>query len=163
MPSTPTGSVTFVPRGKNKSSRSVITVSYVVNYWKKQNTDGQTYPFGIYEPQGSATGQKIVGSPKWKDNDNQEYIKSVSLDRNTRTYTYGKIHYLKGKWLIGNEGDASGWWEGSEPSKTTDVIFYFKTKSGIPVTGQDKTIKFNGYAAGSEKQMIYVGEVAIWR
>lgn len=154
------GSRSFSVRGalRNSSSNQPVTLEVEFNYWQKDSNINS--PYGVYYPHGNVTGERIIGLPEWNDH-SQRYTRS--LNRENGYYRYGDIHYDNGKWLIGSVGDANGWWEGDEPQVNKSTIFRFMKNEDSEVTGSNKTISFDKYVAGNEKQYIYIGEAAIWR
>ena len=130
------------------------------NYWLKESDVNS--PYGVYKPHGDVSGQRVIGLPEWKDGYGLRYTRSMNKEKNGH-YSYGFIHYDKGKWLIGSVGDENGWYEGDEPKVNQSTIFRFMKNDDSEVTGTNRTISFDKYVAGNEKQYIYIGEAAIWR
>lgn len=148
------------PRGTNRNGGgSAQTVTYYFPRWEKGTATSTVT--GEYLPKETNTGSKYFGLPRWRDNRGSYYIRS--LVKTGSYYTYGTIRNVSGKWLIGEVGGASGWHEGSEPSKTGSVAFYFKRNEGSTVTGYDLTLTLYDYVIGEERSAAYLGEVAIWR
>ena len=160
---------TFTPRGwlKDTSAGTTtdpITVSMSFEYWKKDTSStsisGPVY--GVYIKNTDNSDKKVIGSPQFKDENNERYVKSLYPQEDGVHYTYGAIHYEGGKWVIGTIGDANGWWEGQEPNIDNSTTFYFRKNDDSEATGTDKIISFEEYAAVTEKKEIYLGEIAIW-
>lgn len=149
------GNETFHPRGSNRNSGSNVTVSW---YWKRWQSSKL---FGEYNPQGDASGKLYFGSPRWKDGDGVYYVRSINKENGK--YTYGGIAYNGSKWIIGAVNDPSGWWEGSEPSKSGSTTFRFTVPAGSEITGKNKVVSFYDYVLGEETTVVYLTEVAIWR
>ena len=133
-------------------------------YWKKDtsSTSMSGPVYGVYIKNNDSSDKKIIGSPQFKDENNERYVKSLYPQEDGVHYTYGAIHYEGGKWLIGTIGDANGWWEGQEPSINNSTTFHFRKNDDSEATGTDKIISFEEYAAVTEKKEIYLGEIAIW-
>lgn len=148
-------SSTFSPRGSNRTGGSSKTVQAVWDRWQSNTR------FGEYNPQECASGKLYLGLPRWVDGNGEYYVRSVS--KIDGKYTYGSIVYNNGKWIIGTINDESGWWEGSEPSKSGSTLFQFKVPEGSTIIGQNKTITFHDYVIGDERIEIYLSEVAVWR
>lgn len=118
--------------------------------------------FGEYEGKGGASGKKIVGLPQFKGG-GETFVRSLEKD-NTWHFSYGRIHYASGKWVIGEVGSASGWHEGSEPKAGGGTVnFKFSKPEGSDITGSDITVSFDKYVGGDEKDTAYLGEAAVWR
>lgn len=101
-----------------------------------------------------------MGCPRWKDSSGNTYIRS--LEKVLGRWNYGAIHYENGKWLIGSVGAVNGWYEGSEPSLTSSVIFRFCKPEGSEVMGSDRTVTFVDRVEGGNTAEALLGEVAIW-
>lgn len=155
IPSSETQSVKMTPRGtlRNKDVKTLTAA------WDRWSCDTE---FGEYEAKGNASGTRILGLPRFRGN-GEYFIRSISKDRNYR-YTYGRIHYASGKWVIGEIGSAAGWHEGGEPKAGGgSVTFRFCVPEGSEVKGSDITVSFVDYVMGEETEVGYLGEVAIWR
>lgn len=150
-----TSSATFSPRGSNRDSGSSVTVT---RYWKRWQSSNLC---GKYSPQDDASGDLYFGLPRWKDGSGVYYVRSVS--RTDGKYSYGGIIYNGSKWIIGTVNDPSGWWEGSEPSKSGSTTFRFTVPENSEVTGSNKIVSFYDYVLGEETAEAYLAEVAIWR
>ena len=157
------GSATFQARGslrgttKDAYSGTAITLTTKYERWESATL------YGEYTAAGGASGTKYCGLPQWKDGSSNTYIRSVSKTSNK--YTYGDISYntTYSKWLIGTYGSTSGWYEGSEPSKTGSVTFTFTVPEGSELTGANKTITFDKYVKGENTETIYLTEAGTWR
>ena len=159
---------TFIPRGwlKNTSAGTTIdpiTVSMSFEFWKKDtsSTSMSGPVYGVYIKNTDNSDKKIIGSPQFKDENDEHYVKSLYKDESDH-YTYGAIHYDSGKWVIGSIGDANGWWEGQEPNIENSVTFQFKKNDDSEATGTNKNISFEEFTALNEKKEVYLGEIAIW-
>lgn len=116
--------------------------------------------FGKYEPKGDASGDKHLGLPRFRGNGTY-YVRSFAKENGY--YKYGAIRHTEGKWVIGEIGSDSGWWEGSEPSKDGAVTFKFTVNKGSEAEGQDISVSLNDYVKGDESAAVMLGEAAIWR
>lgn len=148
--------ITLKPRGA-LSGGTDLQATFSWQRW-----DGPTtgLPFGSYEGKEGASGTKEMGCPRWKDSSGNTYIRS--LEKVLGRWNYGAIHYENGKWLIGSVGAVNGWYEGSEPSLTSSVIFRFCKPEGSEVMGSDRTVTFVDRVEGENTAEVLLGEVAIW-
>ena len=128
--------------------------------WKRWDGPKAAAPFGEYTGAGGESGSKFIGLPQWVDGDGKYYTRSLTQEDSH--WVYGDVHFGKDKWLIGSEGNAAGWHEGSEPTKTGSTVFRFCVPPGSEVTGTDITLTFSGYVEGSNQKEMLLGEVAIW-
>ncbi len=160
LPSSEGSTRSFTPRGCNRSSGTAKTCSYVFPRW---TLGGSSDGCGVYTAvtASGTSGTKIIGLPQFNLSTNEKVVRSV--EKVSGYFTYGKISYVSGKWVIGTVNSAVGWWEGSEPNINGSVTFAFKKLSGSTVTGSDITVTFDRYVLGTETQKCYVGDVAIWR
>lgn len=122
----------------------------------------ETGEFGRYEPQGSATGTRYLGLPRFRGSNNEYFVRS--LEKTNGRFTYGRIRYQGGKWVIGSIGADSGWHEGDEPDRDGgSVSFRFCKNEGSEAKGSDITVTLQDFVKGDETGKAYFGEVAIWR
>lgn len=160
IPSAMDGAISnFSPRGGYRNGGSSKIATYYFPRWEKGTETGTVT--GEYLPKEPNTGNKYFGIPRWRDNHGTYYIRSLA--KVGSFFTYGTIHNVSGKWLIGDVGNASGWHEGSEPSKTGSITFLFKRNEGSTVSGYNLTLSLYDYMLGEERSANYLGEVAIWR
>ena len=125
--------------------------------WKRWASNSE---FGKYEPKGDASGDKYLGLPRFTGN-GAYYVRSFAKEKGY--YKYGEIHHADGKWVIGEIGSDSGWWEGSEPSKEGSVTFKFTVNEGSEAKGQNISVSLKDYVKGDERVAVMLGEAAIWR
>lgn len=154
FPQNDTDQCVLFPRGSNwgKAERTLTAE------WKRWVSNSQ---FGKYEPQGGATGDRYLGLPRFRGS-NSEYF-TRSLAKSYGHYTYGRIRYVDGAWVIGTPGLDTGWHEGEEPSKDGSVTFRFTKPEGSEAEGRDITVSLHDYVRGDETGNALIGEVAIWR
>jgi len=120
------------------------------------------YEFGEYEGKGDASGKKIVGLPQFRGN-GETFLRSLEKDGSWH-FTYGRIHYASGKWVIGEVGSAAGWHEGAEPKAGGGAVtFAFCRPEGSEITGTNISVSFDRYVGGDETDTAYLGEAAVWR
>ena len=154
-PYSPGSEVELVGRGSNfgKESKSVSAK------WKRWKANRE---FGVYEGEDGASGEKILGLPRFRANG--EYF-SRSYAKTNGHYTYGRIKYSDtyGKWLIGDVNSGAGWHEGSEPEVGGTVTFRFCKREDSEATGNDIAVAYVDHVKGDETTKAYLGEVAIWR
>ena len=156
------GSATFQARGslrgttKDAYSGTPITITTQYQRWESSTL------YGKYTAAGGASGTKYCGLPQWKDGDDNAYVRS--LTKTDGKYSYGSISYNStySKWLIGTYGNVSGWYEGSEPSKTSPVTFTFTVPDGSELTGTNKTITFDEYVKGENTEIVLLTEASRW-
>lgn len=117
--------------------------------------------FGIYEGVDGASGERVKGIPRFRGN-NWEYFER-SFKKENGYFTYGRIHHKEEKWVLGEIGSDSGWYEGEEPKVGGSVTFRFCKNEDSEVEGDDITVSFVSYVAGDETETAYLGSVAIWR
>ena len=156
IPTSPSEEIQMTPRGANKENGEEKTVKAVWPRWVAKNGE-----FGVYEGEDGESGERVKGIPKFTGA-GETFIRSLNKDRNRR-FTYGRIHYASGKWVIGEIGSAGGWHEGSEPQVGGGVNFRFCKPEGSDAEGSDISVSFSGYIAGDETDTAYLGSVAIWR
>lgn len=147
--------VTMTPRGRLRNGETKVLKAV----WPRWVAKGYS-EFGEYEAAGGAEGVKILGLPRWRAN-GRDFIRSFS--KKDGHFTYGEVHYANGKWLIGDEGSAAGWHEGSEPSKEGATVFAFRKPEDSDISGTDISLVFKDYVCGEERNEAYMGEAAIWR
>ncbi len=146
----------FQPRGSIRNSGNTRTVEFWMPRWVSQTQ------FGIYKPgNSSVTGQRHMGIPRFIDNNGTVYIRSFA--RNDGAYTYGAIHRTGDKWLIGQEGSSSGWFEGEEPNVQGTVTFRFCKNEDSDLARADLSVSLKDFIQGDERFTTYLGEFAIWR
>ena len=157
LPDTRDGAVTvFQPRGSIRNDGSTRTLEF----WMPRRVSKTQ--FGIYTPANTAvSGQRIMGLPRFIDNEGSVYIRSFS--RVDGAYTYGAIHRAGNKWLIGTEGSESGWFEGEEPNTQKAVVFRFCKNEDSDLERSDLSISLKDFIQGDERFTTYLGEFAIWR
>ena len=143
----------LTPRGKLRN-KEVKTLEAVWDRWV-----GDT-EFGEYKAKGNASGTRVMGLPRFRGN-GEYFLRSLNKERGY--FTYGRIHYSSGKWVIGEIGSANGWHEGSEPKVGSTVTFKFCAPEGSDVKGTNISVGFDSYVMGEETDIAYLGEVAIWR
>lgn len=144
----------MTPRGSLRN-RDPKTLSAV---WDRWTCDRE---FGEYEAKGDASGTKVLGLPRFRGNG--EYFLR-SLKRTNGRFSYGRIHYANGKWVIGEVGSAAGWHEGSEPNAGGGAAsFRFTAPEGSDAKGSDISVAFDSYVMGDETDTAYLGEAAVWR
>lgn len=156
-------SATFEARGnlrgttKDAYSGTAITLTTKYERWESSTL------YGEYIAAGGASGTKYCGLPQWKDANGNTYVRSLA--KTSGKYSYGSISYdsSHSKWLIGTYEGETGWWEGSEPSKTGSVTFIFTAPQDAEVIGEDIEITFDQYVKGDNITTIYIGEVEKWR
>ena len=144
----------MTPRGQLRNKE----VKTLTAGWKRWVSNSE---FGEYEGKGNASGTLVLGVPRFRGN-GEYFTRSVEKDK-TYHYTYGRIHYASGKWVIGEIGSANGWHEGSEPKPGGSVNFRFCVPEGSDVKGSDISVSFSDYVMGEETSVGYLGEVSVWR
>ena len=144
----------MTPRGQLRNKE----VKTLTAGWKRWVSNSE---FGEYEGKGDASGTLVLGVPRFRGN-GEYFTRSVEKDK-TYHYTYGRIHYASGKWVIGEIGSANGWHEGSEPKPGGSVNFRFCVPEGSDVKGSDISVSFSDYVMGEETSVGYLGEVSAWR
>lgn len=156
LPYYPNDEEELFPRGSNydKGESKKLTIK-----WPRWVKDSGR--FGPYTGTDGRTGTKYFGLPRFRG-DGEFFVRSLNHDR-YYCYTYGRIHYENGKWVIGTIGSTSGWHEGSEPKKEGSVTFVFMKPEGSEAEGHDITVSLYDYVEGEESSVGYVGEVSIWR
>ena len=128
--------------------------------WKRWTSNNEC---GVYEAQDGASGEKILGLPRFRSNGYEYFTRSFAKTKGH--YTYGRIKYSEtyGKWVIGEPGSDAGWHEGSEPSRDGSVTFKFTKPEGSEAQGTDIDVSLYDHVKGDEHGKAYLGEVAIWR
>lgn len=118
--------------------------------------------YGEYEGKSGASGKKIVGLPRFRGG-GETFLRSLGKDASGH-FTYGRIHFAGGKWVIGEVGSAAGWHEGAEPrADGGSTTFEFRRPEGSDVRGSSIGVSFDMYVGGDEKDTAYLGEAAVWR
>jgi len=153
LPSSEDSEQEMTGRGTNygKEAKKLTAV------WKRWASQKE---FGKYEPKGDASGDKYLGLPRFRGN-GTDYVRSFAKENGY--YKYGAIRHSGSKWVIGEIGSDSGWWEGSEPSKEGSVTFKFTVNEGSEAKGQDISVSLYDYVKGDERAAVMLGEAAIWR
>ncbi len=106
---------------------------------------------------------RYLGSPFWLDGQEQRYVRSISRDGSGK-YTYGRVRFSNGRWLIGAYGNAGGWWEGEEPQIGGNTIFRFRVPDNSEAEIQpDIVLQHGGFFACTGNQDCYLAEFPIWR
>ena len=157
LPDTRDGAVTvFQPRGSIRNDGCTRTLEF----WMPRRVSKTQ--FGIYTPANTAvSGQRIMGLPRFIDNEGSVYIRSFS--RVDGAYTYGAIHRAGNKRLIGQEGSSSGWFEGEEPNVQGTVTFRFCKNEDSDLARADLSVSLKDFIQGDERFTTYLGEFSIWR
>ena len=124
-------------------------------------------PVGVYEPAGGATGNRVVGTPKFIDGAGKTYTKIIHTESVyfPPPFNYGDAKYVVGTgWVIGSINDATGWWVSTtEPSVLSPTTFTFTKPSGSEITGSNIVLTFLEYILGNQTKTLLLGEAAIWR
>ena len=155
-PSGPDNEVEMRPRGSIHESGSAKSLKSLWPRWAAKNGE-----FGEYEGKDGESGKKVKGLPQFKGA-GETFLRSLNKDKGH--YTYGRIHYASGKWVIGEVGSAGGWHEGSEPKADGGAVtFAFCKPEGSDAQGSNISVSFDKYVAGDETDTAYLGSVAIWR
>ena len=143
-------------RGSNygKESKSMTAK------WKRWTSNAEC---GVYEAQDGASGEKLLGLPRFRSNGYEYFTRSFAKTKGH--YTYGRIKYSEtyGKWVIGEVGSGAGWHEGEEPKVGGSVTFKFCKNEDSEAEGNDITVSYVNHVKGDERTKAYLGEVAIWR
>ena len=128
--------------------------------WKRWTSNNEC---GVYEAQDGASGEKILGLPRFRSGGYEYFTRSYAKARGH--YTYGRIKYSDtyGKWVIGEVGSGAGWHEGEEPKVGGSVTFKFCRNEDSEAEGSDITVTYVNHVRGDETTKAYLGEVAIWR
>lgn len=156
IPSGPDDEIEMRPRGSVAESGSALSVKAIWPRWAAKNGE-----FGEYEGKDGESGKKVKGLPQFKGA-GETFLRSLNKDKGH--YTYGRIHYASGKWVIGEVGSAGGWHEGSEPKAGGgSVAFKFTKPQGSDAQGSDIAVSFDRYVCGEERDTAYLGSVATWR
>lgn len=153
IPTSEGRSVRMTPRGSLRN-KEIKTLTADWDRWVGESE------FGEYKAKARATGSRILGLPRFRSIG--EYF-TRSLNKESGHFTYGRIHYTGGKWVIGEVGSANGWHEGSEPKTEGTTAFKFCVPEGSNVIGSDISVSFDRYVEGEETDTGYLGEVAVWR
>lgn len=127
------------------------------NEWPRWTS---TTEFGEYKGADGEETVRVLGLPKFTG-DGETFVRS--LRRVKGYFTYGRIRYANGKWLIGQEGSSSGWHVGSEPQVSKSVTFKFTKLPDSEAEGRDITVSFDRYIGGEETERAYLGSAAVWR
>ena len=155
-PYNPDSEVELVGRGSNygKESKSMSAK------WKRWTSNSEC---GVYEAEDGASGEKILGLPRFRSGGYEYFTRSYAKTKGH--YTYGRIKYSDtyGKWVIGEVGSGAGWHEGDEPKVGSSVTFKFCRNEDSEVEGSDITVSYVNHVRGDETTKAYLGEVAIWR
>ena len=154
-PYNPDSEVEMRPRGSIYESGETKQLKAVWPRWVAKNGE-----FGVYEGKDGESGQRIKGLPRFKGN-GEYFVRSLNKDKGH--FTYGRIHYASGKWVIGEVGSAAGWHEGSEPKAEGSVNFKFCKPEGSEAEGSDISVSLDTYICGDETEAAYLGSAAIWR
>lgn len=145
-------------RGSNYNSGSEKSIKLFWPRWSSKNRR----ELGEFVGADGETGSKFMGLPRFRSN-KWEYFER-SFEKKGGYYSYGRIHYEGGKWVIGTIGSDSGWYEGSEPSLTSSVTFKFCKNEGSEIEDEDDlTISYYDHVVGDQTSAAYLGNVAIWR
>ena len=151
----PDNEVKMEPRGSIHKSGKEKTLKAVWPRWVAKNGE-----FGVYEGKDGESGQRIKGLPRFKGN-GEYFVRSLNKEKGY--YTYGRIHYAGGKWVIGEISSAGGWHEGSEPKPDGSVNFKFTKPEGSEAEGKDISVSLDSYICGEETEAAFLGSAAIWR
>lgn len=152
-PSSPGGSAVLTPRGSIHDSTPLT----ITNKWPRWTCDTE---FGTFTATDGVSGERRLGLPRFTGG-GQEFVRSIN--KTNGHFTYGGIHYVNGKWVIGTPNSASGWHEGSESQVGSSVQFRFCKPEGSTITGEDITVSFKDFIIGTMRDTAYLGSVAIWR
>ncbi len=153
-PSGPGVEIELTPRGSYTGKRDPIAMTAVWPRWVSQTE------IGVYTGADGREGEKSMGIPRFTDGTE---IFERSLEREDGHFTYGRIRFKSGKWVIGTPGADEGWREGEEPSRSGSVTFRFCRNEGSDAEGSDMTVSFKDLVKGSAKSTAFLGSVAVWR
>ena len=151
----PDTEVEMEPRGSLREKGESKSLKAVWPRWVAKNGE-----FGVYEGKDGESGQRIKGLPRFKGN-GEYFVRSLNKEKGY--FTYGRIHYASGKWVIGEVGSAGGWHEGSEPKADGSVNFKFVKPEGSEAEGSDISVSLDSYICGDETDAAFLGSAAIWR
>ena len=154
-PSAPGVEIEMEPRGSIYESGGMKTMTALWPRWAAAGGE-----FGVYEGADGKSGTKVLGLPQFRGN-GETFLRSLKKDGGH--FSYGRIHYASGKWVIGEAGSPGGWHEGPEPSAGGAVEFRFMRPEGSDAQGADITVSFDRYVCGGETETAYLGSVATWR
>ena len=154
-PYSPDREVEMQPRGSLYKDGEAKSLKAVWPRWVAKSGE-----FGVYEGKDGESGQRIKGLPRFKGN-GEYFVRSLNKEKGY--FTYGRIHYASGKWVIGEVGSAGGWHEGSEPKADGSVNFRFVKPEGSEAKGSDISVSFDSYICGDETEAAFLGSAAIWR
>lgn len=145
-------------RGSNWDSDATLTIKRVWPRWASK--DRREY--GEFVGTDGESGSRFIGIPRYRSNKWEYFDRSFA--KVGGYYTYGRIHYEEGKWVIGTIGSDSGWFEGDEPNMTNAVTFKFCKNEDSEIEDQDDlTIQYYLHVVGDQASMAFLGSVAVWR
>lgn len=131
-------------------------------YWQSPSL---LQPYGLFTPQGSATGNKYFGTPRWK-NGTDLYVRSVNASGSPARYTYGAVVWdaVASKYILGTYGLATGWWENADPPTSgADWVLSFAKPEGSEEPDQpDVTLAWDKYILGVEGVAAYGIRASEW-
>ena len=153
-PSSPGNEVEMTPGGRIHDEEPK-TMTALWPRWKAKSGE-----FGRYEGADGESGEKVLGLPRFSGG-GETFVRSLNTDNGH--YTYGRIHYASGKWVIGEIDSLGGWHEGSEPDPDGSVNFRFVKPEGSEAEGRDITVSLQDYVCGDETEAAFLGSVATWR
>ena len=156
---------TLSPKGEYlNNSPGALTVALDWDYWQSGTA------FGVYSPQGSATGSKVFGCPRWRGDINgrrhtyftrsisttggaYQYASSSNTELLTRVAVSGRYVW---RWTSTNGKTYQG---DSGPSESEPVNFY-PLADGVPdTTAAALVLTFYDYVQGAETTDVMVGDV----
>lgn len=157
------------------------TIAFTYSGYRRNTTTGEA-PAGIYqefirELNGSIivpdnSWSREVGLPRWIDGSGNNYVQSLKQDTNSE-YSYGEIYYDGSKWVIGERNNISGWWEGVEPDRSSNVTFEAKKLDGEGnvvndpdtndiIVSYDQLVIGDNYINEDTDQTVLAAQVGMW-
>lgn len=154
--------VVFAPQGTASAS-----VTPNIGSWSHWESSTQ---YGIYTPVSGASGNRIVGIPRYTDGAGKSYDRTLMKTAQTSGhYNYGNAKWrgTADGWVIGTYDDVNGWWSSTtEPNTISSTTFHFHVPAGSEVTGENIVLTFSAYVEGAAtvpSKTMLIGEAAIWR
>jgi len=142
---------TLEPRGTalNSGTEQSKTLSCKIHGYQRV---GDKY--GIYDGIGDKAGSTMTfGEPYWEDDAGKRFIRYFEFSA-----TFEAAMHILGtrrigaKFVIGNHGGESGWWEASGPVEQSSWTFAFTLPPGSDAPTQpDKTLRWGGWCEGISK------------
>jgi len=148
-------------RGTTYGGTSTNTLS-VGTAWEYWTTEGAEILYGKYSPAGTASEDKYMGSPQWK-NGTTKYCRNPTAV--SGKFEYGSIvwNISASKYVLGTYNSVSGWHESSSaPTVESSWTLQFAKPEDSDAEGENITLEWDNWVLGTYSQSLYAVRSSNW-